>query len=212
MKTGTVTTSGLREPDEGRLYAVIRWPARIIAVIVVVPLRLLWELLKSIGKGIRILCWTWFLRPILKGLKILLWHRFLRPILTFVARCVLVPIGHAIARVVKRLRRPPFVVPIRYLLIKPGALLCRYVLAPVGRYVLAPVAFALIGALWFAGGVSTAVFTFLIVRPLSWLWRAVLVPIRNHVLAPIGRAIRAILRPIGNAAREVFRAFRIGGR
>ncbi|MFI1018862.1 hypothetical protein [Streptomyces sp. NPDC020965] len=200
------------EPDESRLYAVIHWPARIIAVIVVVPLRLLWELLKLIGEGIRILCWTWFLRPILKGLKILLWDWFLRPVLTFVARYLLVPIGNAIAWVVKRLLRPPFVFLMRYLLIKPGALLYRYVLAPVGRYVLAPVAFALIGALWFAGGVSTTVLNFLIVRPLSWLWHAVLLPIWNRLLAPIGRAIRAVLRPIGNATREVLRALRIGGR
>ncbi|MER6915044.1 hypothetical protein ABT354_25495 [Streptomyces sp. NPDC000594] len=129
-----------------------------------------------------------------------------------VARYVLVPIGNAIAWAVERLLRPPLVFLIRYLVIKPGALLYRYVLAPVGRYVLAPIVYALIGALLFAGSVSTVVFDFLIVRPLSWLWRAVLVPIRNHVLAPIGRAIRATLRPIGNATREILRAFRIGGR
>ncbi|MFE0424888.1 hypothetical protein ACFW15_21160, partial [Streptomyces sp. NPDC058953] len=186
---------GRAAPDEGRLYAVIRWPAMIIAVIVVVPLRLLWELLKPIGKGIRILCWTWFLRPMLQGLKILLWDWFLRPVLKFVTRYVLVPIGNAIAWVVERLRRPPFVFLIRNLLIRPGALLCRYVLAPV--------AFALIGALWFAWGVSTVVFNFLIARPSAWLWRAVLVPFWNHVRPPVGRAIRATLRPSGNAPREV---------
>ncbi|MEW1547814.1 hypothetical protein [Streptomyces tsukubensis] len=194
-------TERREEPDEGCLYAVVRWPALVIAVIVMVPLRMLWELVKLICKGIRVLCWTWLLRPILEGLKILLWDWFLSPVLQFLARNVLVPIGNGITWVVERLRRPPFDFLIRHLLIKPGVLLCRWILAPV--------AFALIGALWFAGGVSAKVFNFLIARPLSWLWRALLVPVWNHLCVPIGQALRAILRPIGDAGREVFRAFRI---
>lgn len=187
-------------PDEGWLYAVIRWPALVVAVIVMVPLRVLWELVELICKGIRILFWTWLLRPVLQGLKILLWDWFLRPVLQFFARYVLVPIGNGMAWVVERLRRPPFVLLIRHLLINPGVWLCRWVLAPV--------AFALIGALWIAGGVSAKVFGFLFVRPLSWLWRALFVPVWNHVCVPIGQAFRAAFRPVGNAGREVFRAFR----
>ncbi|MGW1994076.1 hypothetical protein [Embleya sp. NPDC001921] len=232
-------TAGGPEPGEGCLYAVVRWPARIIALIIVVPLRLLWELLCLIGRGIKFLFWTWFLRPILKGLKILLWDWFLYPVLSFVGRYILVPIGNAIAWVVTHLLIRPLVFLFRYVLLKPATWLWRYVLRPVGRVTLQ--------ALRFAWDVSTAVVNFLIVRPLSWLWRAVLAPIGRgiavvwhhlvvlpvswawrNVLTPIGRAIRAvwrfvvvaplrwvgrtILRPIGRATAEVLRAIGIGGR
>ncbi|MFI6979871.1 hypothetical protein ACIBSV_14925 [Embleya sp. NPDC050154] len=232
-------TAGGPEPGEGCLYAVVRWPARIIALIIVVPLRLLWELLRLIGRGIKFLFWTWFLRPILKGLKILLWDWFLYPVLSFVGRYILVPIGNAIAWLVTHLLIRPLVFLFRYVLLKPATWLWRYVLRPVGRVTLQ--------ALRFAWEVSTAVLNFLIVRPLSWLWRAVLVPIGRgiavvwhhlvvlpvswawrNVLTPIGRAIRAvwrfvvvaplrwvgrtILRPIGRATGEVLRAMGIGGR
>ncbi|WP_406296215.1 hypothetical protein OG948_12425 [Embleya sp. NBC_00888] len=232
-------TGGGPEPGEGCLYAVVRWPARIIALIIVVPLRLLWELLCLIGRGIKFLLWTWFLWPILKGLKILLWDWFLYPVLSFVGRYILVPIGNAIAWLVTHLLIRPLVFLFRYVLLKPATWLWRYVLRPVGR--------ATLQALRFAWDVSTAVLNFLIVRPLSWLWRAVLVPIGRgiavvwhhlvvlpvswawrNVLTPIGRAIRAvwrfvvvaplrwvgrtILRPIGRATAEVLRAMGIGGR
>ncbi|WTW92053.1 hypothetical protein OG216_01090 [Streptomycetaceae bacterium NBC_01309] len=211
------------EPGEGCLYSVVRWPARIIALIVVVPLRLLWELCKLTGRGLRVLLWDWFLRPILiglkillwdwflhpigKGLKILLWDWFLYPVGQFLWRWVLLPVGRAIAWLWVRLVMVPVVFLVRYVLLVPLRALWRYVLVPVGR--------ALVQALQFAWRVSTAVVTFLIVRPLSWLWRAVLVPIGrgiavawhylvalpvvwawNHVLAPIGRAIRAVWRVV----------------
>ncbi|MFI1579611.1 hypothetical protein [Embleya sp. NPDC020630] len=227
------------EPGEGCLFTVVRWPARIIALIIVVPLRLLWELVRLIGRGIKFLFWDWFLRPILRGLKKLLWDWFLYPVLSFVGRYILVPLANALAWVFTRLIHRPLAFLFRYLLLVPGAWLWRHVLRPIGR--------ATLLALRFAWDVSTAVLNFLIVRPLSWLWRAVLVPIGRgiavvwrhlvvlpvawawrNVLTPIGRAIRAvwrvlvvapcrwvgraILRPIGRATSEVLRALGIGGR
>ncbi|HSA50773.1 MAG TPA: hypothetical protein VLH10_11790, partial [Yinghuangia sp.] len=162
------------ESGDGCLYSVVRWPARIIAVVVVVPLRLLWELVKAIGRGVRLLLWDWFLRPVLiglkialwdwflrpigKGLKILVWDWFLYPVGLFVWRWVLLPIGRAIAWAWVRLVMVPIVFVARYVLLVPLSALWRWVLAPVGR--------AVVQALRFAWDVSTTVFTFLVVRPL----------------------------------------------
>ncbi|MCF2531278.1 hypothetical protein [Yinghuangia soli] len=170
-------------PRKGPVATGGRWLAQGIAVVFLVPFRLLWELLKLIGRvmvAVLVFFFTRMLRPLATAvhrwilvpawrllrdflwgwvLRYVLWGLVLTPVLAFLLDWVLKPIQRAIERWLWNK------------LLKP---LCRLTL----RYVLRPV--------W--AGLCWAGFHFMkwcVVAPLLALWR--------WVLRPLWRALRAVL-------------------
>ncbi|WP_086169593.1 hypothetical protein [Streptomyces pharetrae] len=159
-----------REP-EGCLVAAIRLPVRIIALVVVLPVRMVWDALAVVGRILR----DTVLRPLGRALAWLGKALFVWP---FVAlwRWVLVPTGRALGWLVK------------WLVVVPAVWLYRHVLTPFGH-----------GTAWL-GRVLWAALTWVYERLLTpvghgirWLTRhLVVVPavwVYRWVLAPLGRAV-----------------------
>lgn len=153
------------------------------ALIVVVPIRLLWELLVLIRRAVA--------RYVLRPLGWLVYQGLVRPIAWLFQELweLLVLIGRGVARYVLR--------PVAWLvyqgLVRPVAWLVRLLLEllaligrAVGRYVLRP-----LGWLVYQG----------LIRPVAWLFQVLVVSLRwlgAVILAPLGRAVyRYLLRPIG---------------
>ncbi|WP_282205700.1 hypothetical protein [Kitasatospora fiedleri] len=170
----------------GCLVALVR----LVVVAVVVPLRLLWELVALVARGA-----GWLVDRVLLWPLRLLWRGVLGPLLY---RLVVVPVG--------RLWRWVVVVPLTWLwrwVVRPVlAALWNYVLAPIGR-----------GTAYLAVGFGRVVAWsayHLVAVPVRALWR--------WVLVPLGRAFRdwlwrPVLFPVLRALWLAFRrAWRLGGR
>ncbi|MEU0082774.1 hypothetical protein [Streptomyces sp. NPDC006274] len=214
------------EPGDGCLAQVIRVPVRVVVVLVVIPVRMMWDVLALCGRAVeRVL-----LRPLGRGLA---WvsEKVITPVALAVARLAVV-VGKALfywpwvglwRYVVVPVVRYGLVVPVvwvyrqlltplghglawlvRTLLVAPVVWLYRYVLAPVGREIAAAV-----GVAWrIAGYVSRA-----IGRGLKWLaWHLVGRPVRwayREVCTPVGHFVRdAMWRPVAEAAVQAGRAAR----
>ncbi|WP_320773253.1 hypothetical protein [Streptomyces sp. CRN 30] len=187
-------------PAEGCLVTAIRLPVRIVALVVVVPVRLLWDALVAVGRVLR----DTVLRP---AGRALLWVGRALFVWPWVAlgRYVLVPVGKALgwlgyvllvvpARWVYRHALTPLGRGLawlgRVLVVVPSVGLYRYVLAPVGR------------------GIGLTLYwtaRVLFVLPALALWRWILVP-AGRVLAVIGREVRDALRHAWRIAGYVSRA------
>jgi hypothetical protein len=195
-------------------------------LIIVLPVRLLWEVLSVIGRllgayVLRPLGWLLYnalVRPVAWVLRELVW----RPIrwalrvlvvvpLRWVGRRILLPLGRALLRYV--------LVP----LLSGLAWLVMLVARPVGRVLAAlwPVLAAfgrLLAHTWRLAGV---ILHHLLVRPLKFLWRVVLRPVlravrriwratvvpaarwfRHHVGEPVRAAGRSVSRALGLDARR----------
>ncbi|WP_436773917.1 hypothetical protein [Yinghuangia sp. YIM S09857] len=161
-----------------------RWAAGGLAVVVLVPFRLLWELLKLTGRLLVVaLVFSWrrmlvpganfvhrwllvpgwaFFRDFLWGwlLRTVLWGIVLTPILAFLLDQVLKPVQRAVERYLWRRVLKPF-----------GLLAWRHVVRPTAR-----------GVLW----ILWKLFFHLVIRPLAALWK--------WVLQPLWRALRRVLR------------------
>ncbi|GAA2257421.1 hypothetical protein GCM10010145_27160 [Streptomyces ruber] len=187
-------------PAEGCLVTAVRLPVRIVALVVVVPVRLVWDALVAIGRVLR----DWVLRPLGRAL---LWVGKALFVWPWVAlwRYVVVPVGKALGWLG------------HVLLVVPAGWVYRYVLTPVGRglawlgrvlvvvpagwlyrYVLAPVGYGIGVALYWTARV-------LLVLPALALWRWVLVPV-GRVLAVIGREVWDALKHAWRIAGYVSRA------
>ncbi|WP_039946303.1 hypothetical protein [Streptomyces sp. NRRL S-118] len=209
------------EGGEGCLTTVIRIPVRIVVLLVVIPVRMVWDVLTACGRAIdRVL-----LRPLGRALE-------------WVWDTLLVPVGRALAWLVSGLVTYGIVVPcqwlyrrvltplgrgiawlVRTLVVTPLVWFCRTVLAPVGRglgcilravfvwpftalyrWVLTPVGH---GLAWLG--------TVLVVVPCRWLYRWVLTPVGRGLLA-VGREIVAAAevawRVAGYVSRAVGRALK----
>ncbi|MFF3015179.1 hypothetical protein ACFVS6_12860, partial [Streptomyces sp. NPDC057939] len=169
---------------EGCLVGVLRVPVKIVAVLVVLPVRLIWDLLVLAARTTH--------------------RRALRPVGAAAARLcsglyqyVLTPLGHGIAwsgrgvvLVVRWLALGllywPWVGLWRYVLVPVATAAHRYLLAPVWRYVLAPLGH---GLRWFLPRAFAAVF----VWPWVGLWRYVLIPL-GHGIAWSGRGVVLVVR------------------
>lgn len=183
----------VQQPPEGCLAVAIRIPVRIVVLVLVLPVRMVWDALAVAG---RFLDDTVF-RPLGRALLWLGRAVFVWP---FVAlwRYVVVPVGRALARLGN------------VLVVVPCGWLYRYVLTPVGQgiawvargigaglawvyaRVLTPVGH---GIMWLLKGIG-AVFAALgigVYTAVAWLVRhLVVVPARwlyEWVLAPVGRAV-----------------------
>ncbi|MFE9449391.1 hypothetical protein [Streptomyces sp. NPDC006739] len=213
---------------EGCLVVAIRLPVRILVLVLVVPVRLVWDALVAVGKFLG----RYLLAPVGRALALLL-HALLVVPLVWLYRYLLTPLGHALCRLYARVLTPVghairrLLTPVglalarllsgigtalywiaRVLLVLPARTLWRYLLAPVGRF-LALVAREVGEALghgWrIAGHVSRAVgrvlgslLRWIFLEPLRWVYRTLLTPV-GHVVRDL------VLRPVAEAARLVGR-------
>ncbi|WP_173869841.1 hypothetical protein SALCHL_002194 [Streptomyces albus subsp. chlorinus] len=193
---------------EGCLVAAVRMPVRVLTLVLVLPLRLLWDLCAAAGRLLhRVL-----LRPAGRALAWLgrtlvvlparwLWRYMLRPLLYALLvwppvalwRYVLLPLGRGAAWLG------------RSLVVLPLAWLFRHLLAPLGR--------GLLTALRLLGHHLLVVPAAAIGRALAWLGRYLLVvpavALYRWVLAPVGRGIALVVREIADAFAV---AWRVAGR
>ncbi|MET4673019.1 hypothetical protein ABID94_005927 [Streptomyces sp. PvR018] len=185
-------------PDTA-LTRLIRIPVRIVMLVVVLPVRMVWDLLSAAWHAFdRVL-----LRPLGRGLARLADTLVLTPPAWLYAN-VLTPLGHGAAWLLGKVGQGVARL-FTTLVVAPAVALWQYVLVPVARYGVVPLVWlygAVLtpvgrGAAWvfgkarqgaarFLGGLWTAVtwlVTTLLVAPASWLYR--------HLLAPVGREIAA---------------------
>ncbi|MFF7811039.1 hypothetical protein ACFZCF_03825 [Streptomyces sp. NPDC007945] len=185
--------------------------ARAVALVVVLPFRLLWDALAWCGRQLR----RRVLAPIGRAVGWLL-HLLLVVPLQWLSEWVLAPIGRAVGWLLHLL----LVVPLRWLwewvlvpvgralwwlvdllLVTPLRWLWRHALGPACRVVGAVLSWA-----WrVAGGISRAVgraLRYAIVRPLARVYRTVLTPVGHGLRRYVGEPVAAAARAVRAAARE----------
>ncbi|MFD9378322.1 hypothetical protein ACFWBH_22690 [Streptomyces sp. NPDC059999] len=212
------------EPDKGRpanggegcLVGVVRIPVKIVAVLVVLPVRVVWDLLVAfgrmlnrhlfgpIGRGLG-WCHRTVVRPVTRAFGLVL-VTLLKLVFVWpwvgLWRYVLVPVGQGLARLGSALST--------HVLAPIGGALLRYLLRPAGQGIsrLARAAYAHLltplghGLARFLPLLGKALF----VWPWAALWRYVVAPIAvgayRYVLAPVGRALYTyLLTPLGHLLR-----------
>ncbi|MEU1024158.1 hypothetical protein ABZ366_19080 [Streptomyces sp. NPDC005904] len=172
---------------EGCLAVAIRLPVRIVVLVLVVPVRLVWDALavcgrfvylrglRPVGRAIAAVL-TWLLKAVFVWPWVGLW------------RYVAVPVGTALAWLG------------RMLVVVPAAWLHRAVLAPIGHGI-ARLALGIgRGVAWLAGGVWTVLATLF-----RWIFVVPVVAVWRWVLAPLGRAVAVVAREIGDALGHAWR-------
>ncbi|MFF2325729.1 MULTISPECIES: hypothetical protein [unclassified Streptomyces] len=204
---------------EGCLTTLIRIPVRIVVLVVVLPVRIVWDALVVGARAVdRVL-----LRPLGRGLSWLFATVVTKPAV-WLYGAVLTPVGHglrwvtaAVGTGLQWLGAAVFVWPwvalwryvlvpvVRYGLVVPMVWLYTWALTPVGhglrwvyRTLLTPAGRGIVAGV---GWVLTAVF----VWPVVGVWRYVLVPLalavgrlmKHLVVAPLAWTYRALLTPLG---------------
>ncbi|KAA6221914.1 hypothetical protein CP973_08035 [Streptomyces albofaciens JCM 4342] len=201
-------------PGEGCLTRLVRVPVRVVVLVVVVPVRMVWDVLvagaRALDRGL--------LRPVGRGFAWLGRVLVVVPS-TWVYRWVLTPVGHGIAWVVWAFGAALAWVG-KAVFYWPWAALWRYVLVPVGTAVGVAVAWlvhqlVVVPALWGYRRVLTPVghavrWVFRgLGAGLAWLvLRLVVLPARwcyRHVLTPVGHGIVRVVRGIGAAVAALVR-------
>ncbi|MER7620132.1 hypothetical protein [Streptomyces sp. NPDC126503] len=218
---------------EGCLTAVVRIPVRVVVLVLVVPVRMVWDVLaaggrfvgravlRPLGRGLAV-AGAWLGRALFVWPWVALWRYVLGPLLRY-----------GIAAPAVRLWRYVLAPLLRYGVAVPAAWLYRAVLTPLGQ-----------GLAWFfsrlgrglalgGGWLARALFVwpwvglwryvvvpvvrygmvlplgliwrYGIVVPLSWLWRSVVAPaLRYGIALPLGLIWRyAVVLPFGWLARRV---------
>ncbi|MFI9582095.1 hypothetical protein ACIHCQ_09665 [Streptomyces sp. NPDC052236] len=174
------------EPGEGCLATVIRIPVRIVVLLVVVPVRMVWDLLVVCARGVH----RGLLRPLGRGLA-------------WVYETVLTPIGRGLVWAAVFLGKALFVWPWvalwRYGVVVPVVWIYRQLLTPLGhglawiyRRLLVPVGRGIAAALVWLGMA-------LFVWPWVALWRYVVVPVVTYgLVVPLVWIYRQLLTPLGH--------------
>lgn len=176
---------------DGCLVGVVRIPVKIVAVLIVLPVRVVWDLLAAAARMLHRTVlgplWEQVLLPVLRGLGwvigallkavfywpwVGLWRYAVVPVGQGLAWCgrgvyayALRPLGQGIGWLARGVHT--------YLLRPLGDGLFRYLLRPVGK-----------GLAWAGWALGMTLF----VWPWVGLWRFVLVPVGRYVLLPLGRA------------------------
>ncbi|MEV8224944.1 hypothetical protein AB0P41_02530 [Streptomyces sp. NPDC079167] len=184
------------EGGEGCLTTLVRIPVRIVVLVLVLPVRMIWDLLVAGGRLVeRVL-----LRPLGRALE-------------WLYDQVLTPVGRALAWLTVALLVWPWVglwryvvVPaVRYRVVVPLVWLYGAVLTPFGH-----------GLRWVYGKLLvpavTGLITFLLVWPAVGVWRYVLKPLGiavdwlvTHLLVlPLARVYRYVLTPLGHGIAWMF--------
>ncbi|MEV6566841.1 hypothetical protein [Streptomyces kronopolitis] len=180
-------------PGEGWVTVLVRVPVRIVVLVLVVPVRLVWDVLTAAGRAVH----RTALRPLGRGLARLGRALIVRPLawtwrtlvvipLTWLWRRVLAPVGRGIGAAVVWLLRGLLVVPARWLY--------RYVLGPLGR-----------GAARLARGLGAVLGTLVrwtVIVPAGALWRYVLGPAARLTVA----VVTVLVRETGAALGHCWRA------
>ncbi|MFJ7772206.1 hypothetical protein ACIQ1J_28410 [Streptomyces sp. NPDC097107] len=177
----------VRRPDaEGCLVVAIRIPVRIVVLVLVLPVRMVWDALVVAGRVLR----DTVLRPFGRALAWLGRAVFVWP-LVGVWRYVLVPVAQGVAWLGK------------VLLVVPAVGVYRWLLTPVGHgltwfFMGVGAGFAAVGRGLYA--VLARLARYLVVVPAAWLYAWVLTPV-GHALAWCGRGpawcARGIVRCLG---------------
>ncbi|WP_406076870.1 hypothetical protein [Micromonospora sp. NBC_00858] len=220
---GAPTVAGpAADPPAAAELPLVAAVARGVALVVVLPVRLLWELIAATGRLLyRYLLGPtgrflrrWLLAPLAWALHRLLWVPLVWVARTFVW-LPLVWLGHVMAWVARVVLRPPLVLfgralvwLVEHLVVRPLRWLGT-VLAPAGRLVVA----AVVGAWRVAGWLLRLLYRPLL-RGLRWAWSAIVVPVARGVgaawratVSPVARWIRrSVLDPARLASREVLTA------
>ncbi|WP_329037238.1 hypothetical protein OHT61_10740 [Streptomyces sp. NBC_00178] len=199
------------EGGEGCLTTLVRIPVRIVVLVLVLPVRMLWDLLVAGGRLLdRLLlrplsrAADWFcdqvLAPAVKALAWLatalfvwpwvgLWRHVVVPVvrygvvvpLVWLHSAVLVPAWHGLRWTYTRLLVPAVTGLVTLLLVWPAVGLWRYLLRPLG-----------IAAAWLV--------TTLLVLPVVWVYGSVLTPLGRGVawvLGLVGRGVAWVLGLVG---------------
>ncbi|WNI15484.1 hypothetical protein [Actinacidiphila sp. ITFR-21] len=192
---------------DGWLVVAIRMPARVLALVVVLPVRLLWDVLCAAGRAARTAADVLGRRVLYPPARLLAvalaWLvRVLAVVpLAALGRYVLVPAGRVLAWAVAAAAH--------WLLAVPAAALWTYVLAPLGR----GTRWCLLGL----GAVTAWLVRVLVAVPAGWLWRVAAVPLgvaaglvaafllRWLLVVPLVALWRYAVTPAGRGARWVLR-------
>ncbi|XKK59298.1 hypothetical protein HFP71_24910 [Streptomyces sp. ARC32] len=163
-----------RADAEGCLAVAVRIPVRIVVLVLVVPVRMVWDALVVVGRFLR----DTVLRPVGRALGWLGRALFVWPLVAL-WRYGVVPLAKGVGRLGNVLLVVPAVWLYRWVLTPAGHVLARFltwvgaVLAAIGRGLYA-------GLAWLA--------RYLLVVPGAWLYRWVLTP-AGHALARCGRGL-----------------------
>ncbi|MFJ9887913.1 hypothetical protein ACIQRW_18875 [Streptomyces sp. NPDC091287] len=189
------------EPGEGVLTTLIRIPVRIVVVVLVLPVRMVWDALAALWHAAdRVL-----LRPLGRALAWLLATLVTTP-LTWLYTWVLTPLGKAASWLAVALLLWPWIglwryviVPVaRYGIAAPAAWLYRAVLTPLGHGLRWIGTALLVPAARGLGTGLARLFATLLVLPVAALWRYVIVPVvRYGMVVPVVWLYEAVLSPIG---------------
>ncbi|MEU3371583.1 hypothetical protein ABZ734_14065 [Streptomyces sp. NPDC006660] len=184
------------QPSEGCLAVAVRIPVRIVVFVIVVPVRVVWDLLavgvKALGRRV--------FAPVWRGLVVIPFGWLYRAVLTPVGH-VVCWVGRGIGAGIGALARGVGWV-LATLVALPLVWLYRTVLTPLGR----GTAWALkgigLGLAWGIKGIAAAlswVLRAVFVWPWVALWRWVLAPLLRHgLLEPGAWLYRHVLTPVGH--------------
>ncbi|MFI1174755.1 hypothetical protein [Streptomyces melanogenes] len=187
-----------RQP-EGCLTAAIRIPVRIVVLVLVVPIRLIWDALAATARA----TYRAVLRPLGRALR-WLGHTLIVVPLTF--------LGHCLAWLVRTLVVVPLtwlwqwvVVPVwRYAVVVPVLWLYRHLFTPLG-HAIAWVARGIGAVVSVIGTALVRVGLILFVVPLGWFYRRVLTPV-GHVIAVVAREVAEAFGHAWRIAGQISRA------
>ncbi|MDQ0943567.1 hypothetical protein QFZ67_005272 [Streptomyces sp. V1I1] len=149
------------EPGEGCLTTVIRIPVRIVVLLVVVPVRMVWDLLVVCGRAVE----RMLLRPLGRAMA-------------WVYEAVLTPLGHGLVWLGVFIGKAFFV--------WPWVALWRYLVVPVVMYgLVVPVVWIYRQLLTPLGHGLAWLVEHLLVAPVRWIYRRLLTPV-GHGLVWLG--------------------------
>ncbi|MEV0776900.1 hypothetical protein [Streptomyces sp. NPDC050428] len=183
------------EPGEGCLTTAIRIPVRIVVLVLVVPVRMVWDLLAAGARALH----RSVLRPLGRGIGLAfswLYESLLAPVARVVVKALFVWPWVALWRyVVVPVARYGFVVPVVWLYEKVLTPICQgigFVCSWLYETLLTPTGHVLGAGLTWLGKA-------LFVWPWVALWRHVLVPVGYYgFVVPVVWLYESILTPIGH--------------
>ncbi|MFC4493280.1 hypothetical protein ACFPA8_03915 [Streptomyces ovatisporus] len=187
----------------GCLAVVVRVPVRIVTVLLVLPVRMLWDALTACGRALKRTVWVPFARATSR-----VWHAVLAPVLyavfvwpwTALWRYVLAPVGRAVALaaaavgcgIAAAARGTGIALAwlARTLIVTPLSWLHRQVLTPLGHGIVAVLRGAGAGLAWLG--------RYALLVPGRALWVAVVWLVGLLVVVPAVFLYRWVLTPLGH--------------
>ncbi|MEV0369349.1 hypothetical protein AB0I10_05945 [Streptomyces sp. NPDC050636] len=205
------------EPGEGCLTRLVRIPVRIVVLVIVLPLRMIWDVLAVCGRALnrtvltpvgRAIAWlaervteaaVWLGKALFVWPWVALWQYVLAPAgrgiavaAVFLARYLVIVPG---VFLVRYLVVVPVTFLVRYLIVVPAVWLYAYALTPLGH-----------GLTWLVRALGDAVVflvRYLVVVPVTFLVRYLIVDpavwLYAYALTPLGHGLTWLARALGDA-------------